>query len=287
MKRQEAGDDEGVRDTDPNRDMQHAAASSTPSRPKASRLKRWLVRPIAVVLLVFVAPALATAAWWSTVDRPGSWRQADWGATDLLAEPAAAPEAAIHVLAARTGGLKGAFATHSWIVTKESGADRYNRYDKVGWGRPVRQNAYPPAARWYSNEPVIIGSITGAQAEALIPKIEAAIAAYPYNGYTEENGYRIYPGPNSNTFVAHVLREVPELGMVLPPNAVGRDYLSEGRFVAIADDWLDVTASLYGLVGVSAGLRSGFEVHFMGLVAGIDVRRVGVKVPAFGLVSLY
>ena len=52
--------------------------------------------------------------------------------------------------------------------------------------------------------------LKGAQAEALIPKIEAAIKSYQY---ANAGDYRIWPGPNSNTFVATVLRAVPELGV--------------------------------------------------------------------------
>jgi hypothetical protein len=48
-----------------------------------------------------------------------------------------------------------------------------------------------------------------------------------------------------------------------------------------------VHATLYGLAGFSAGWHSGFEVHLMGLVAGIDIKRIGIKVPAFGLVLVY
>lgn len=87
----------------------------------------------------------------------------------------------------------------------------------------------------------------------LIPKIEQAIADYPYG---KPGGYRIYPGPNSNTFVAHVLRSVPELGVVLPSDAVGRDYLPNGAFYHVADDWKDASLSLGGLFGISAGARS-------------------------------
>ena len=60
-----------------------------------------------------------------------------------------------------------------------------------------------------------------AAAQALIPKIEAAIKEY---SYANAGDYRIWPGPNSNTFVATVLRAIPELGAALPPNAVGRDF---------------------------------------------------------------
>jgi hypothetical protein len=126
-------------------------------------------------------------------------------------------------------------------------------------------------------------AITGEQAQALIPKVESAISAYPY---AEPGGYTIWPGPNSNTFVAFVLRSVPELGAVLPPHAVGRDYLADGEFFHIDDDWRDVHLTLRGLIGISAGLRSGFEVHFLGLVAGLDLARPGIKIPAFGRIGV-
>jgi hypothetical protein len=79
-----------------------------------------------------------------------------------------------------------------------------------------------------------------------------------------------------------VLRSVPELGVVLPPDAVGRDYLPDGAFYHIADDWKDASVSLGGLFGISAGARSGFEVNFLGLVAGIDFGRPGIKIPGLG-----
>jgi hypothetical protein len=45
-----------------------------------------------------------------------------------------------------------------------------------------------------------------------------AIDPYP-------NTYRPWPGPNSNTFLAHIARQVPELVIQLPSNAVGKDHL--------------------------------------------------------------
>jgi hypothetical protein len=45
--------------------------------------------------------------------------------------------------AARVGRWRGIFAHHSWIVVKERNGARYTRYDKVGWGRPVRTDGWP------------------------------------------------------------------------------------------------------------------------------------------------
>lgn len=233
--------------------------------------------------LVFLLPALATAAWWALKDRPPSWRSADWTSAGILPDPAASEGAAIYLLAARTGGLKGAFSVHSWIVFKKAGSESYERYDKVGWGMPVRRNSYAPDGRWYSNVPQVIHAVTGEEAERLIPRFEAAIASYPH---ARNGDYRIWPGPNSNSFVAHVLREVPEFGGRMPPNAIGRDYAPGLFSAALSADRRDLHVTLGGLAGFAAGVRSGFELHLGGLVAGIDVFRPALKIPAYGLVPL-
>ena len=238
---------------------------------------------LALFLVLYLMPALASAGYWYVKDRPQSWREADWGSAGILPKAEETPQATIHIFSAATGGMKGAVASHAWIVTKPANASGYDRYDKVGWGTPIRRNGYAPDAYWYSNRPRTVVSVSGPEAARLIPKIEAAIAAYPY---AKPGGYRMWPGPNSNTFVAHVLRSVPELGVVLPPDAVGRDYLPEGRLFAMDADGRDVHATLYGLLGVSAGVRSGLELHVMGLVAGVDFSRPAIKVPAIGRIGL-
>lgn len=240
-----------------------------------------VLRLLAVLVLVFVLPTLVSAGLWATADRPGRWNEANWGSAGILPKEDASSEASVHVFSAMTGGLKGAVASHAWIVTKEKGG-AYQRYDKVGWGTPIRRNHRAADGFWYSNPPRLVVEIKGAEAERLIPKIEAAIESYPHG---EPGGYRIYPGPNSNTFVAHVLRSVPELNAVLPPDAVGRDYLGNGDFLALDEDGRDLHLSLAGLAGVSLGARSGIEVNFLGLVAGLDFSRPALKVPGFGYVG--
>ncbi|MBD8556237.1 DUF3750 domain-containing protein [Rhizobium sp. CFBP 8762] len=231
------------------------------------------------ISIVYFLPVIVAAALWVLGDHPASWRDATWSSAGILPPAKASPDAAIYIFSAKTGGFKGAVSSHSWIVTKAEGDQTYNRYDKVGWGSPIRRNGYPADAFWYSNPPQIIKKVEGAEAARLIPQVEKAIQGYPYS---KPGGYQIFPGPNSNTFVAHVLRSVPDLGVVLPPDAVGRDYLPEGRFFAIDADHRDVHATLFGLAGISAGLRSGLEVHFLGLVAGLDIMRPGIKIPVFG-----
>ncbi|MEL6968317.1 MAG: DUF3750 domain-containing protein [Pseudomonadota bacterium] len=237
---------------------------------------RFLRRVMLFLILVFIAPALLHLGFWMLKDRPRSWSEANWSSAGIL--PAPRPQdVAVYVMAARTGGLKGAFSTHSWLVIKKSGATFYDRYDVVGWGRPLRKNSYDADARWYSNEPIIHHVVRGEAAAALIPKIEAAIANYTWRN---RGDYTLWPGPNSNSFVATIARQVPELKTTTPSTAVGRDFPSDGRWFAMDNG--ELTLTLGGYAGLSVGQRSGFELQFLGLVAGIDPARRTLKIPAFG-----
>ncbi|MHB2265946.1 DUF3750 domain-containing protein [Aliihoeflea sp. PC F10.4] len=236
-----------------------------------------------LVFLVFILPALATLGWWTFADRPQTWRIANWSSAGLLPPPSA-DNAAIYVLAARTGGLKGALSVHSWIVLKRPGETSYERYDKVGWGSPIRRNHRDADGYWYSNPPYVVHAVEGEAAERLLPQFDSAIAAYPYS---QPGGYRIWPGPNSNSFVANVLDAVPDFGGRLPSNAVGRDYVAGLGAFGLTPDRRDFRINLGGYAGVTIGASSGIEFHLLGLVAGIDIQRWGIKVPGYGTVSLY
>jgi hypothetical protein len=183
---------------------------------------------------------------------------------------------------ARTGREAIATPTHSWVVFKPANATAWSRYDVVGWGQPVRSNGWAPDGRWFGDTPSVLIDVRGAEAAAAIPKVKAAIAAYSYNNFGD---YRIWPGPNSNTFTATVLRAVPELATTLPPNAVGKDFRAL-PYLGRTDSGTGVEASLWGLLGVKLGWVEGVELNFLGLVAGLDVRHPAVKLPGFGRVGL-
>lgn len=242
-----------------------------------------IVKKLSLLLFAtFIFPALVSLIWWLSVDRPGHWRSASWESAQILPPARTINGARIHIMAARTGGLKGAFSEHTWIVTKRNHDNRYTRYDKVGWGTPVRKNAYAADALWYSNTPRIIKTIHGDEAQKLIPEIEAAIANYPHQTH---GSYRIWPGPNSNSFTAHILRAVPELDVVLPPTAVGRDFLAGDRLIHIDRLGRNLQLSLSGYFGVSLGRKSGVEIQLLGLVAGIDLWPLGIKLPGIGRIG--
>jgi hypothetical protein len=231
---------------------------------------------------VFLAPVAAKAVLWS-FEEPRHWQTARWSSAGILPEAASDRDARIVVFAARTAGWRGIFAVHTWIVVKPASADAYTRYEVTGFGRPLRINGRPPDGYWIGARPQIIADIRGARAAAAIPKVEAAIMAYPY---TEYGDYRMWPGPNSNTFVATVLRAVPELEIAMPPEAIGKDYRIDGALFGRTDSGTGVEISLDGLLGIKLGRVEGVEVNVLTLVAGLDAWRPAVKIPAFGRIDL-
>jgi hypothetical protein len=201
----------------------------------------------------------------------------------MLPKASEHPEARLLVLSGATGGLKGVVAVHSWIVLKRENARGWTRYDVVGWGNPVRLNGWAPDGRWYGGLPFVVADVRGAQAAALIPKVEEAVRDYQY---ANAGDYRIWPGPNSNTFVATVLRAVPELRAALPPNAVGKDFRDQGFYLGLTDSRTGVEISLWGVLGFKVGWVEGIELNVLSLVAGIDLRQPALKLPGFGRLGI-
>jgi hypothetical protein len=235
-----------------------------------------------MLLIVFLAPVAARAVLWG-FEEPRHWQTANWSSAGILPEATRDPQPRIVVFAARTAGWRGIFAVHTWIVVKPATADHYTRYEVTGFGRPLRINARPPDGFWLGDRPQVVADIRGTRAGVAIPKIEAAIAAYPY---TEYGDYRMWPGPNSNTFVATVLRAVPELEVAMPPEAIGKDFRVDGALFGLTESETGIEMSLFGLLGLKLGKVEGIEVNLLTLVAGFDTRHPALKLPAFGRVGL-
>ena len=184
--------------------------------------------------------------------------------------------------AARTVGWRGVLAVHTWIALKPANAAEYTRYEVVGWGvdrgvPAVRVNRAGPDNYWFGSRPDLLVDRRGDGVDALIGKVEAAVAAYPY-----PTSYRTWPGPNSNTFVAYVGRSVPELRLDLPPTAIGKDFLAGAALAGRSPSGTGAQISLLGLFGVLAAWEEGIEVNLLGLSFGIDVKDVALKLPIAG-----
>ena len=126
----------------------------------------------------------------------------------------------------------------------------------------------------------LLSDLRGEGVDAVIDRIEEAVASYPY-----PDKYRVWPGPNSNTFVAWLLRNAPEVRADLPPTAIGKDYLGLMP-VKKSPSGTGAQVNLLGIAGVMAGIEEGLEVNVLGLTFGVDPKSLGLKLPLIGRVSL-
>ncbi len=153
------------------------------------------------------------------------WRTASRESAGLAPDPATTREAVIQVYSARAVSWRGWFGVHTWIAVKPRDASEFTVHEVMGWrlkrtGTALVARNRPADGYWYGARPELLGDIRGPGVEAIIDRIDDAVKEYPY-----PNTYHVWPGPNSNTFVAFVLRRVPELRVDMPPTAIGKDYL--------------------------------------------------------------
>jgi hypothetical protein len=170
-------------------------------------------------------------------------------------------------------------AHHAWIDIHKAGDPKWLRIECAGsvFGVLFSDLDAEEARldhRFDGHTVHLLGWLDGEAAHRAALAIEAR--AHELDAFYGEN-YRLWPGPNSNTFVAEVARAAPDLGFVFDPNCIGKDY----------PGWIDVglTASKTGVrldtvpIGVAVGLREGVEVHMLGLTAGITLDPPGISLP--------
>ncbi len=215
-----------------------------------------------------------------------SWRTASRESMGIAPKPDEVKEALVHVYVARAYGWRRHFGVHSWVATKEKDADHYTTYHVTAWGlrrsdSTVSIEQDVPDRKWFGNDAHLIAEVKGEKAEAAIPKIKSAAESYPYH-----KKYRVYPGPNSNTFVSYILRHTPEIGVELPPNAIGKDWIKEGQIFGLSETHTGVQFSLLGLLGFTVGLSDGIELNVLSMSFGVDVVRPALKLPFVGRIGV-
>jgi hypothetical protein len=238
------------------------------------------------LLILLVASLGLSVAKVSLADggpAPTSWRTAPQYSAGIAPDPVELADTAIvQVYIAPTYGWRGYVAVHSWIIFKRTGETAYTRYDGIGWrGTDVVQRNYAlPDGLWYGARPKLLVDRRGKDVDAMIDQIEAAIESYPYG-----QEYRAYPGPNSNTFIAHIGREVSALKLDLPANAIGKDYRSIAHVVGLSSSGSGVQATFLGLLGMNIGLQEGLEINVLGLDFGLDLNSPGLRLPFIGRIG--
>jgi hypothetical protein len=201
--------------------------------------------------------------------------------SDESPEPAMTREAVVQVWGARTRGVKGIFGVHTWIAVKPQDATEYTVYEIVGWRLRWSDTALVIRNRspnhWFGAKGELYAEKRGPGVDELIERIDKAAREYPY-----AKTYTLWPGPNSNTFVAWMTRAVPELEADLPATAIGKDYIG-GSFISTAPSGSGFQLSLKGLLGFSASGVDGVEINILGLNFGVAPS--GVKLPLVGRIG--
>jgi len=245
-------------------------------------MRRWVLAFGIIGLIMAGAVGRAHEAGGGVATR---WYESSRESAGLAPKPSEETGAVVQVYGARAWGWRGYFGVHTWIATKAPDAESYVVYEVIGWRKYRHQSVVAihfaaPDRRWFGSLPERYVDIRGNEAEALIDRIDAAARSYPF-----AESYTVWPGPNSNTFTAHVARAVPELNLDLPPTAIGKDYLN-GTIFDAAPSGTGFQTSLFGLLGVMVAVEEGLELNVLGLTFGIDPGDLAIKLPGVGRLSL-
>lgn len=238
-----------------------------------SLLRKFLILVCCFLLLWFIGPWYLLLS--GQVKTGRDWRTASRSETKVLAPYHIGKQAAVILLDANAFNWRGMFSTHSWLAVKKQGQERYTIYQVLGWNKyrnkPIVDVSHgQPDRLWFGDKPKVRDIMLGKRAEQFIPKIAKAVAGYPYS-----KTYVAFPGPNSNTFIAYVLQQVPALKFSMPYNALGRDF---GFYFSTRH------VNLWGLLGYHLEAHV-FYINFMGLTAGFTTQPFAWIVPGMGRID--
>ena len=178
------------------------------------------MKTVSILLVILLACFLFSSCYSGK-----TWRTASRKSAGIAPDPSVTKEAVLQVYGADTWGWRGWFAIHTWIATKRTGESNYKVYDVVGWrgygGQPVmRVTQDIPDRYWFGEKPRLIKEHRGGKVDDLISAVDKAAHVYPW-----KTTYSAFPGPNSNTFIAWIGKQVPELELDLPFSAIGSGFV--------------------------------------------------------------
>ncbi|MBK8101527.1 MAG: DUF3750 domain-containing protein [Planctomycetes bacterium] len=166
------------------------------------------------------------------------------------------------------------FAEHAWVDVKSGSAwhrVEWNAHLDEVWVAAIDARVAMLDERW--DRGVAVHAVHCGDAAALL----GAAILQTARGYPDVLGYQAWPGPNSNSFVVWLSRQVPGFSLQLPPNAVGKDFTP----------WLRIGGTTTGtgvaidtaVLGAQVGLAEGVELHLLGLTAGVGLWPPQLKLP--------
>jgi hypothetical protein len=210
------------------------------------------------------------------------FRTATRDSARIAPDPKETAEAVVQVYSARALNWRGIFGVHTWIATKPKNEPYFSVHHVIGWRLWRNLSALVsepgiPDRYWFGNRPELLAELRGSEAEEAIAKIMGAVKTYPY-----AHAYRLWPGPNSNTFTAYAARQIPELKLDLPVTAIGKDFPINGAVIDHTPSGTGYQVSIYGLLGILMAREEGLELNLLGFSFGIDFHRPALKLPLIG-----
>lgn len=183
---------------------------------------------------------------------------------------------------ARAFSWRGYFGVHPWMAWKRKNEKQYTVAQVTAWqlrgsNSSISVTKDIPDRKWFDSAPTELLQVRGDKALKIIKQVEALIPTYPFS-----DRYSVWPGPNSNTFVAYMLRNIDELELELPATAVGKDYLGNNQFFSKTPSNTGFQLSAFGLLGFSLGFAEGVELNLLGVHIGLDIWTPALKLPIIG-----
>ena len=236
-----------------------------------------------LIIIMFAGPISVVMT--GQIDLHRDWRNADRSSMHIAPNPQTTKEAVVQVYGARTFDWRGMFAIHTWIAVKPEGAKKYIIYQSLGWNyyykKPyIEANVGVPDASWFGQRPKVMLDLRGEKASEAIKQIKHAVEKYPF-----KNKYTFWPGPNSNTFIAYLVRNVPSLHMVLPVTMIGKDCLANSHFFTKAASGTGYQFSFYGIFGITLAFKEGLEFNIFGVSFGVSLFPPLLNLPGYGIIQ--
>jgi hypothetical protein len=159
------------------------------------------------------------------------------------------------------------FAVHYWFAAWDPRSGVWERWEvwqqkemaPPSWGH-VHENLTGIDSAVGGGEVVVERQWVDDDARALISALHASPS------YPDRDQYRAWPGPNSNSYVAWVLRE-SGVGADLDPRAIGKDWRGwVGGGLTTTGTGFQVSTPL---IGFAIGLLDGFQLEIFCLTFGL------------------
>jgi hypothetical protein len=171
----------------------------------------------------------------------------------------------------------GVIAAHPYFLTFDPAEGRWHRWDlwqyanqgATSWGH-VHRDLLDLESGTGGGPPFLQREWRGGEARALLAAL-ARSGEYPYR-----EQYLAWPGPNSCTYPAWVLRQAG-VSAEMDPRAIGRNY--HGRAGVGRSTTRTGIQAETSLLGLTLGVEEGVELHILCFTFGIDAWPPAIKTP--------